>query len=154
MFRGASLGVKLMFSNISRLQSVWIYAAVFGALATAVKFIIDPNKWPSPIVAGVAAFLISAVAYRAQIAAGKSMTVIWAAMIGAATGLFTPLLMYLLHGLALGVAIGQAVDMVVWSVANAWEMLMQVGVYLIAGGAIVGDLLLYTQSTFIQPTTT
>src|SRR3989442_1431733 len=135
-----------MFSNISRLQFGWIHAAIYGLLATAVKLFIDPTRLPLPVVAGIAAFLITAVAYRARLAAGKSMTVIWGAMIGAAIGFLTPLLMYLLHGVMLGLAIGQPVEMLVWSVAYAIGMLVQIGVYLTIGGAIVGALLLYVQS--------
>jgi hypothetical protein len=139
-----------MFSSISRNRFVWVHATIYGLLATAVKLILAPQLWPSPIVAGIAAFLISAVAYRARLAAGKPMTILWGAGIGAATGLLTPLLMYLLHGVFLGLSMNRPVEMLGWSIVYAFGTLMQVGIYLTAGGAVVGVLLHYVQSAFLQ----
>src|SRR5690242_7684433 len=85
--------VRLMSSDTSHYRSVWAHATIYGLLAAVIKLIIDPWRLPSPLVAGVAAFLISAAAYRARLAPGRGVTVLWGADISAATGLLTPLLM-------------------------------------------------------------
>jgi hypothetical protein len=141
-----------MFSNTSRNRLVWAHSTLYGLLATAVKLYLDPLREPSPVVAGIAAFFISAAAHRLCFAAGKGrVTMWWGAGIGAATGLLTSLLMYLLLGIFLGLATGRLLEMLGWSVAYAYVMLAQVGVYITAGGAVVGALLFYVESTLARP---
>ncbi|MCL5997164.1 MAG: hypothetical protein M1546_14075 [Chloroflexi bacterium] len=54
-----------MFSNTSQFRFVWIHAALYGLLATVFKLFLAPLLWPSPLTAGISAFLVSAMAYRA-----------------------------------------------------------------------------------------